>query len=188
MEALCVNYNNAINKYNDVEPLFLIGEFILSFLCIHPFDDGNGRMSRLLTLLLMYKAGYTVGKYISIEKMIEKTKDSYYKSLYESSQSWEREQNNSMYFINYFIFVIEQVYGQFVKRAIEVTTIKKKKSELVKDIFDNELGRITKSRIKELLPNVSEATIEVALDSLTKKSYIQKFGDRKHAFYIKKNE
>jgi Fic family protein len=84
MELLCKNYNEII-KNSDVEPLFLIGEFILIFLCIHPFNDGNGRMSRLLTLLLLYKSGYTVGKYISVEKMIEKTKEMYYESLHKSS-------------------------------------------------------------------------------------------------------
>jgi len=93
----------------------LISLFILDFLCIHPFNGGNGRMSRLLTLLL-YRSGYIVGKYVSIEKMIERTKETYYEALYQSSTGWHEEQNQDIPFVNYLLGVILAAYREFSQR------------------------------------------------------------------------
>ena len=97
IEMLCNNYNDIINK-GDIDPLLIIPIFIFDFVSIHPFNDGNGRMSRLLTLLLLYQAGYIVGKYISIEKIIEETKETYYDSLKNSSINWHNNKNDYMNF------------------------------------------------------------------------------------------
>lgn len=99
IEALCDAFDDAIAR-NEADSLLIIPMFILDFLCIHPFNDGNGRMSRLLTLLLLYRAGYIVGKYISIEKVIETTKDTYYEALQSSSQGWHEEENDYAHFVN----------------------------------------------------------------------------------------
>lgn len=93
----------------------MISMFILDFLCIHPFHDGNGRMSRLLTLLLLYREGYMVGKYISIEKLIEESKKTYYKALYESSRAWHEEENDYVPFVRYILGIIVAVYKEFSK-------------------------------------------------------------------------
>lgn len=186
IEKLCNEFNDALKMKHNIEPLFLIAEFVLVFLCIHPFNDGNGRMSRLLTLLLMYKTGYFVGKYISIEKAIEKTKENYYDALRDSSIGWNKHEYDSSYFINYFIYIVQNVYQQFVKRAIEVTNVKISKFDQVKKIFDDEIGKITKLRIKELLPNVSESMIEITLKKLLHHKYIEKIGDKKNTYYLKK--
>lgn len=98
MDAICKSFDDTLSQ-TDADPLLIIPMFILDFLCIHPFDDGNGRMSRLLTLLLLYRAGYTVGKYISIEKLIEQTKETYHQALQNSSADWH--ENNNFIYLSY---------------------------------------------------------------------------------------
>ena len=116
MEKLCTAYNEAI-AWEAIDPLLAIPMFILDFLCIHPFNDGNGRMSRLLTLLLLYRSGYIVGKYISIEKMIETTKDSYYDALKKSSVGWHENHNDYAPFVKYMLSVILASHREFASRV-----------------------------------------------------------------------
>lgn len=113
IDRLCEAYHYAVNN-TEADPLLLIPMFVLDFLCIHPFRDGNGRMSRLLTLLLLYKSEYIVGKYISIEKLIEATKESYYDALQESSQKWHEEENDYLPFATYLLGILVAAYREFL--------------------------------------------------------------------------
>ena len=119
MERLCATFNKEI-ELKRVEPLILILNFVLDFLCIHPFNDGNGRISRLLTLLLLNKSGFIVGKYISIEKVIDENKDLYYKTLKESDENWHEEKNDSSYFIKYMLAVILKCYIELNDATIDI--------------------------------------------------------------------
>ncbi len=114
------SYNEIINK-GEIDPLLVIPIFILDFLSIHPFNDGNGRISRLLTLLLLYKAGYIVGKYISIEKIIEETTETYYDSLENSSINWHNNKNDYSYFVEYYLGIILSAYKDFSSKIKYIT-------------------------------------------------------------------
>ena len=116
MLNLCTRFNDAIEA-GTYDPLLLMPVFILDFLCIHPFNDGNGRMSRLLTLLLLYRAGFIVGKYISIEMLIEKSKDSYYEALQTSSQNWHENGNDYLPFLKYMLGIVVKAYNEFEDRV-----------------------------------------------------------------------
>ena len=120
IEQICNAFNDVMSR-GEADPLLIIPMFILDFLCIHPFNDGNGRMSRLLTLLLLYKAGYLVGKYISIEKVIETSKDTYYEALQSSSQDWHEEKNDYAHFVRYMLGVILSAYREFSERVKVLT-------------------------------------------------------------------
>jgi len=120
MQELCDSYNTEIQK-GEINPLFLIPIFIIDFLSIHPFIDGNGRMSRLLTLLLLYKNGYIVGKYISIEKLVENSKESYYETLKKSSVNWHENKNDYSYFVEYYLGIFLRAYKDFSNRVEYIT-------------------------------------------------------------------
>ncbi|ACV64685.1 filamentation induced by cAMP protein Fic [Desulfofarcimen acetoxidans DSM 771] len=187
MEALSKEFLKAIDR-SDIDPLILIAKFILDFLCIHPFNDGNGRMSRLLTLLLLYQQGYIVGKYISIEMIIENTKESYYEALELSSKGWHDGKSNYAPFVKYYLGVILSAYKEFASR---VETIRNKgltKSERIRHIFSNKVGKITKAEIATLCPDVSITTIEKALSDLLKEEYIIKIGAGRSTAYIRNHE
>lgn len=182
VEKLCQAYNNAITT-TDADPLLIILMFILDFLCIHPFRDGNGRMSRLLTLLLLYKSEYIVGKYISIEKLIEETKDSYYDTLRESSRMWHEEENDYIPFVTYLLGVIAAAYRDFFQRTrlIEEKTVAK--PDRVAEAIKNQIGTITKSEIMQNVPGVSQTTIQRTLTDLTKQGKIKKIGNGRYTKY-----
>ncbi|MDR1851008.1 MAG: Fic family protein [Mycoplasmataceae bacterium] len=184
IEQICEQYNNELKK-GEIEKLILIINFILDFLCIHPFIDGNGRLSRILTLLLMLQNGYFVGKYISIEKIIDSNKDMYYETLKLSSKKWYYTDNDSSDFIDYMLFVISEAYKTLEKRSHTDKLIKKTKPQMVKELFDNTLGWLTKQKIMEHLPMVSKITIEKTLSQLLKSGYIRKDGINKLTKYIK---
>lgn len=185
IEKACIEYNVA-NSALQTEPLILISIFILDFLCIHPFNDGNGRMSRLITLLLLYKNDFFVGKYISIEKIIADTKEDYYKALEISSQGWHENKNNPMYFVEYMLRIILNAYKQFEDRVITVQNAKLTKGEQIKYLFDTNPWKISKKEIKTLFPDISEPMIEVTLKTLLNKGYIIKYGKGKNTKYAKK--
>jgi len=187
MDALCTEFLSAID-HNEIDPLLLISKFILDFLCIHPFNDGNGRMSRLLTLLLLYREGYIVGKYISIEMIIERTKESYYDTLQQSSIGWNKEENNYAPFVKYYLGVILKAYKEFASRVETVRSKGLKKAERIRDIFLNKIGKITKSEIAALCPDISVTTIEKALSDLLKEEYIIKVGVGRSTAYIRNHE
>ena len=184
MDRLCEEFNIASSK-EDVDPLILIPIFVLDFLCIHPFNDGNGRMSRLLTLLLLYKFNYNVGKFISIEKIIEETKSSYYDALQTSSIGWINNENNPTEFIKYMLSVILKAYRDFETRANILLEKKSKALIQVQNIVNTKIGKFTKADIITLCPTLSETTIERCLKELLNEGIIQKHGDRKSTFYTK---
>lgn len=150
----------------EVEKLLLIPAYVFDFLAIHPFRDGNGRMSRLLTLLLLYKAGYEVGRYISLEKLIEDSKESYYDALHKSSHGWHEGGHNLTYWTEYFLGVLIAGYREFEQRVGELTATRGAKTQM---ILDSLRGLPEKFRVSELVnacPNISLAMIRKVLDDL----------------------
>jgi len=186
-EALTENFIKAMEK-NEHDPLLLIPMFVLDFLCIHPFNDGNGRMSRLLTLLLFYRAGYIVGKYISIEKLIEKSKDTYYEVLQESSSGWHDNQNSYEPFIRYYLGVIQKAYNEFEERVEYLSQKGLSKADRIKAVIDHKLGQITKQEIMETCPNISKVTIERTLTALVKSGYLLKISGGRGTSYVKADQ
>jgi Fic family protein len=145
----------ALWQKGDFEPLLLIATYVLDFLCIHPFLDGNGRMARLLTLLLLYKAGYEVGRYISLEKMVEETKESYYDTLLQSSQGWHRGRHSVLPWWEYFLGVmLLGAYREFEGRVGLVTSRRGSKTELALDTIRRFMGDFTVRDVQERCPNI----------------------------------
>jgi Fic family protein len=183
IEALCAAFDDAIAR-NEADPLLIIPMFILDFLCIHPFNDGNGRMSRLLTLLLLYRAGYIVGKYISIEKVIETSKDTYYEALQSSSQGWHEEENDYAHFVRYMLGVILSAYRDFSSRVKVLTTSGMSKPDRIREIIKDTLGKITKSEIMQKCPDISQVTVQRTLNDLVKNGDIIKIGGGRYTSYV----
>lgn len=181
MDRLCQAYTDLCNDAQ-YDPLLMIPVFILDFLCIHPFDDGNGRMSRLLTLLLLYRAGYNVGKYISIEKLIERTKGAYYDDLQASSAQWHEEENDYIPFVTYLLGVILAAYREFSDR-VKIVSENTRKPNRVRDIIHDHLGKITKSEIMAQCPDISQTTVQRALNDLVKSGEVIKIGGGRYTSY-----
>lgn len=180
--ALCNAFEAAMQDA-ELDPLLLIPIFILDFLCIHPFNDGNGRMSRLLTLLLLYRSGYIVGKYISIEKLISDTKETYYEALQASSYSWHDGTNDYAPFVTYMLGVLVAAYRDFESRIELLTAKGLSKPDRVREIIKNHLGKITKSEIMAACPDISQVTIQRALAELLKSGEIIKLGGGRYTSY-----
>ncbi len=185
VDSICESYNRAIDS-SAIDPLLLIPVFITDFLCIHPFNDGNGRMSRLLTTLLLYKSGYVVGKYISIESKIEKNKSLYYDALQDSSTGWHENNNNPIPFIKYLLGIVLSAYREFEKR-IDIVSEKKSNTEIVKTAIGQIIGKFTKRDLMELCPTLSKATIENILKQLTESGEIERHEKGRNTFYTAKN-
>ncbi|EIE40921.1 Fic family protein [Mycoplasmopsis canis] len=185
IESICEELNKALDR-SEIDPLILIPVFIHDFLSIHPFNDGNGRMSRLLTTLLLYKQGYMVGKYISLESQIEKSKEKYYLSLRQSSSGWHDNTEDVLPFVKYTLRIILAAYISFEEKMKYVDE-KAPKKELVKNIINSKIGKFTKTEIMNLLPSVGKATIENTLKQLLEQNYIERFGKGRATFYVKKN-
>ena len=182
MLNMCNAYNDALN--NNIDPLILMPMFILDFLCIHPFNDGNGRMSRLLTLLLLYKSGYIVGKYISIEKLIEKSKDTYYEQLQASSYRWHENENDYEPFVEYYLGVIIAAYKEFSSRVQTLIESGMSKPERIREVIRKHIGKITKSQIMEKCPDISDTTIQRTLTELLKNNEIIKLSGGRYTSYV----
>ena len=181
IEAICDEYDKAINKYN-VDPLIVIPVFIHDFLCIHPFNDGNGRMSRLLTTLLLYRSGYVIGKYISLEKKIQISKSDYYDALQQSSAGWIESTNDDTPFIKYLLSTILAAYRDFEER-VDVVGHKMSALEMVEKAVKSKLGKFTKSDIMELCPEIGRGSVEQSLKVLCDKGIIKKEGSGRATFY-----
>jgi len=185
MERLCATFREARAR-GIYDELLLIPLFILDFLCIHPFTDGNGRMSRILSLLLLYQAGYVVGKYISMEMMIEKSKEAYYEALRASSQGWLEGVNDPVPFIKYFLGLALSCYRLFEERVEDVLLPTVSKPERIRKVIDRTIGRFTKSSIAEACPDISETTIERTLRQFQAEGYIRKLGGGRGTAYAKR--
>ena len=183
MDSMCSSFTQAW-KLGKWDKLLLIPMVILDFLCIHPFNDGNGRMSRLLTLLLLYKAGYIVGKYISIEMLIEKTKETYYEALQSCSYGWHENKNVYGPFTKYYLGIIVKAYTEFESRVQYVTAKKISKPDRIKAVIEQQVGPITKKEIMEYCPDISKVTIERTLTQLVKEDIIIKIGAGPSTAYI----
>lgn len=183
IEELCNSYNKCIDG-ELIDPLLLIPVFILDFLSIHPFNDGNGRLSRLLTLLLLYKSSYVVGKYISIEMIIEENKMDYYSCLKKSSLNWYEEKNDYSPFVKYYLGILLAAYKDFESRTEYLKTNKKPK-ERIKDIFISSIKNITKKDICELCPDISINMVELYLRQLVEEGFVKKIGGGRYSSYVK---
>ena len=199
VDAICESYRLAAEAHK-VDPLLLIPVVIHDFLCIHPFSDGNGRMSRLLTLLLLYRSGYGVGKYVSIEKHIEKTKGAYYYALEEASKGWHEEKDDPTPFIKYMLGVILACYREFEDRVsalgektvVEMRngrprtkTVRSKAYDIVRAAVDSKLGKFTKKEIADICPSISKKSVEAAIKKLADEKYIKRYGTGRSTFYAK---
>ena len=184
MEELCSRFLEAWEA-DRIDKLVLIPMFILDFLCIHPFNDGNGRMSRLLTLLLFYKAGYIVGKYVSMEMLIEKTKETYYEALQASSTGWHEGENSYEPFVKYYLGIMLKAYNEFESRVEHLKRRSLSKPDRIKAVIDNKVGKITKKEIMELCPDISKVTVERTLTDLVKSGHIAKVGAGPSTGYVR---
>ncbi|MGN1381838.1 MAG: Fic family protein [Eubacterium sp.] len=184
IEKLCSSFLDAWAA-DRIDKLILIPMFILDFLCIHPFNDGNGRMSRLLTLLLFYRAGYIVGKYVSMEMLIEKTKETYYEALQASSMGWHEGENSYEPFVKYYLGIMLKAYNEFENRVEHLRNRTLTKPERIKAVIDQKVGKITKKEIMERCPDISKVTVERTLTDLVKNGYIAKVGAGPATGYVR---
>lgn len=184
MEQLFIAYMDASSNSN-INKLLLIPCVILDFLCIHPFRDGNGRMSRLISLLLLYRNGFDVGKYISFEEQINKNKNWYYQSLKESSENWHESKNNYFPFMQNFLSILYQCYQELDKRFAVVNSNKITKTARIEATVLNSLLPVSKAEICHLLPDVSPTTVEAVLGKMIKNGLITTVGAGRGTKYIK---
>lgn len=183
LDKICEEYNRVIGNF-EVEPLIAIPIFIHDFLCIHPFNDGNGRMSRLLTTLLLYRNGFYVGKYISLEAKIAKTKDLYYDALARSQDGWHEGCEDAVPFIKYLLSIILAAYKDFEDRFSIIET-KLPAVEMVRKATQNKIGTFTKQDIRELCPSLSISSIEGSLRKLVKEGDLKREGSGKATYYLR---
>ncbi len=182
IDTICDAFQKALDD-TEMDPLLLIPMFILDFLCIHPFNDGNGRMSRLLTLLLLYRSGYFVGKYISIERLIADSKETYYEALQDSSMQWHEGENDYLPFVRYMLGIVIAAYREFSSRVDILVTKGLSKPERVREIIRRTTGRITKKQIMNQCPDISQKTVERALKDLLDNGDIVKIGGGRYTSY-----
>ncbi len=182
MDSVCAAINDAIND-PEMDDLLLIPMFILDFLCVHPFNDGNGRMSRLLTLLLLYRTGYPIGKYISIEKLIADSKDSYYEALRDSSENWHEGSNDYLPFARYLLGVFIAAYREFEERAEILLEAGNSSTSRIRRIIRASTGRITKAELMEQCPDISQITVQRALKALLDNGDILKISGGRYTSY-----
>jgi len=183
LDRICEEYNKVIGNF-ELEPLIAIPIFIHDFLCIHPFNDGNGRMSRLLTTLLLYRSGFSVGKYISLEAKIEKNKDLYYDALYRSQDGWHEGTEDAIPFVKYILSIILAAYKDFEDR-FSIVEEKLPAIDMVRKATLNKIGRFTKQDIRELCPSLSVSSIEGALRKLSSNGELKREGVGKSTNYIR---
>lgn len=183
IEAICESYNRMIDT-QEIDALLLIPVFIHDFLCIHPFNDGNGRMSRLLTTLLLYRSGYVIGRYISLESKIAKNKSLYYDVLEQCQQGWMDNEDDPTPFIKYLLQTILSAYRDFEERVALVSE-KLSAVETVCRAVYNKIGKFTKSEVMELCPTLSKASVENAIKQLVENGLLVKHGSGRSTFYTR---
>ncbi|MBQ6173573.1 MAG: Fic family protein [Clostridia bacterium] len=181
LDRICEEYNRVIGNL-ELEPLIAIPVFIHDFLCIHPFNDGNGRMSRLLTTLLLYRSGFYVGKYISLEAKIARHKDLYYDALAESQIGWHEGSDDPVPFIKYLLSTILSAYRDFEDR-FALVEIKRSALDTVRLAARNKIGRFTKQDIRELCPSLSLSSVEGSLRKMVELGELKREGNGKNTSY-----
>lgn len=183
LERICEEYNRVIGNF-EVEPLIAIPIFIHDFLCIHPFNDGNGRMSRLLTTLLLYRSNFFVGKYISLEAKIVKDKDLYYDTLRKAQNGWHEGTEDAVPFIKYLLSTILAAYKDFEDR-FAIIEEKLPAIDIVRKSAQNKIGRFNKQDIRELCPSLSISSIEGSLRKLVESGELRREGSGKSTYYVR---
>ena len=183
LDRICEEYNRVIGNM-ELDPLIAIPVFIHDFLCIHPFNDGNGRMSRLLTTLLLYRSGFYVGKYISLEAKIAKNKELYYEALGASQNGWHEGNDDPVPFIKYLLGTILAAYRDFEDRFALVET-KRSALETVRLATQLKIGRFTKQDIRELCPSLSLSSLEGALRKMVDSGELRREGNGKNIHYFR---
>lgn len=183
IDSICENYNR-VSAAQEIDDLILIPVFIHDLLCIHPFNDGNGRMSRLLTTLLLYRAGYVIGRYISLESKIAKNKDLYYAALEQCRAGWHENQEDPTPFIKYLLRIILATYRDFEER-IDIVGGRQNAVETVRRAVSGRIGKFTKSELLELCPTISRTSVEGALRQLIKEGAIIRHGSGRATFYTR---
>lgn len=183
LDRICEEFNKVIGNM-ELEPLIAIPVFIHDFLCIHPFNDGNGRMSRLLTSLLLYRCGFYVGRYISLEAKIAKNKDLYYSALRESQTGWHEGSEDAVPFIKYILGTVLAAYKDFEDR-FALVEIKRTALETVRMASQSKIGRFTKQDIRELCPSLSLSAIESALRKMVDDGELKREGSGKNICYYR---
>ena len=183
LDRICGEFNKVIGNM-ELEPLIAIPVFIHDFLCIHPFSDGNGRMSRLLTALLLYKSGYTVGKYISLEQKIAKDKNAYYAALQKSQYGWEDGKEDVLPFIKYILGTVVSAYRDFDDR-MEIVSENAGALDTVRKAVCGIIGKFTKADVAKLCPSISNSSVESSLKKLAAEGVIEKKGASRATYYVK---
>ncbi len=184
VEGLVGSYQFASQKRN-FSPLILIPLFVLDYLCIHPFTDGNGRTARLLGLLLLYHAGYRVGRYISLERIIEDSKETYYEALERSSQDWHEQKHNVEPWLHYFYGVLIAAYKELESR-VGIFREETSKTEQIKAYVKKTIKAFAISDVEEACPNISRDMIRIVLRELRDAGSIQSTGRGRGAKWIRK--
>lgn len=174
MRGLHENYIASANT--DVDPLILIALYVLDFLCIHPFSDGNGRMVRLLSVLLLYREDYNVVRYISLERLIEQTKDSYYDTLYRSSQGWHTNEHDPMPWVSYFLGVISAAYAEFERDIGDLRDGRGMKTRMVRQAIDGMIGDFSISELHQRCPSVGWDMVRYVLRNEREAGRLQPIG------------
>lgn len=183
LDKICEEYNKVIGNF-ELEPLIAIPVFIHDFLCIHPFNDGNGRMSRLLTTLLLYRSGFEVGRYISLEAKIAKNKDLYYDALNQAQNGWHEGTEDKIPFIKYLLGIILAAYKDFEDR-FAIVEEKLPAVDMVRKAVQSKVGRFTKQDIRELCPSLSVSSIEGALRKMVAAGELRREGAGKSTCYVR---
>lgn len=181
VERICSEYSDQISK-GTYDPLLISLAFVFDFVSIHPFNDGNGRMSRLLTLLLLYRSGYTVGKYISIEKEIERTKETYYEALAASSIGWQTGEGDYMPFVTYMLGIVAACYRELDER-LSLVSVSASNEDAIRAYFETLVGTATKRDIMDANPAMSQRTLERILAKLQGEGVIEKVGAARATAY-----
>ena len=186
INMICESYSNVLDQ-EIVDELILIPCFLLDFLCIHPFNDGNGRMSRLLTLLLLNRCGYMVGQYISIEKAIADTKEAYYDALQKADRGWYEGLNDPKPFIKYMLAIILSCYREFDQRVnvVQGSGIKSTSYDIVKAYVGKCIGKFSKQEVLVHCPSLGSSSVEAALKKLVAEGTLIKIGAGRNTRYVK---
>lgn len=185
VEELCLSFRTVVNQ-KEVPPLLAVAALVFDFLCIHPFRDGNGRISRLLTLLALYQHGYEVGRFISLERIVEESREDYYEALRQSSQGWHEGQHDVIPWLNYFLGVLRRAYREFEERAGQIKTPRGGKTALVETAIDAFPGDFTLADLERACPGVSRDMVRLVLRDLQKKGRVSCLGRGPGASWRKK--
>lgn len=182
MEKLCQEYHRALDA-GKAEPLLLIATFVFDFECVHPFWDGNGRMGRLLTTLLLYQNGYDAGRYVSLERIVEQSKETYYEVLHKSSQHWHEGRHDLRPWWNYFLGTLIAAYKEFEEKVDAVTSARGGKRELVEQAISRLPSRFRFGDLQKACPGISYPTLKRALSDLKKKRHVRCLGKGRDAIW-----